>query len=80
MNKQILAKIEDFEPYATFCKLDVLQKGYLTFQDVGLFMQNNWCYSDERGQLDLDDAMSINLDLWKVPGKITYPVYFLTKS
>jgi len=72
-NRTLLAQMKEFIPYTAFCKLDILQKGYLTYEDIGLFLQNYW---HQVNQLSFfSDSQYFNLDYLKELGKITYPMF-----
>ena len=63
--KQILVKKEEFELYCVFTFLDTLQKGYLTYQDIKLFIQRN----------TQSISAYINLGYWKSRGNINYSMF-----
>ncbi|EGR33485.1 hypothetical protein IMG5_051630 [Ichthyophthirius multifiliis] len=43
--RQVLAEQKSFEPYASFCRLDIGKKGYLISSDLQQFLQQNQIYA-----------------------------------
>lgn len=72
--RQYLARLEEFEPYATFVRLDRNNNGYLTAHEIASFLRDNefedvsieecellikFFDSDEDGVLNYTDYMQI---------------------